>query len=314
MKYAIIVLVVLASLTLISFILAYILFRIGIVRGKEPDIRLEDKKGIPQDLAERASAGLKWMEETEHKDIEITSFDGLKLHAIFYRNPQAKGTFVSMHGYKSFPQYDFCSVAREIYSLGYSILFPDQRACRKSEGRYITFGVRESKDCAQWAAVAEKLSPGTPIVLHGVSLGSSTVLMALGEKLPDSVRCVISDCGFVSPYQQLKYVLKEYYHLPAFPLLFIADFYCRSFGGFYMKEKSAAEILGNNHLPVLFIHGGSDHFVPTECSRINFDADSGPKKLIIVEGAGHAMSYGLEPERIINEITVFLNKYAVTEK
>ena len=65
----------------------------------------------------------------------------------------------------------------------------DQRAAGESEGKYIGFGVLESRDCCLWAQyIAKRFGPDQKIILAGLSMGASTVLMATAhhEKEADS--------------------------------------------------------------------------------------------------------------------------------
>ena len=62
------------------------------------------------------------------------------------------------------------------------------------------------------------------------------------------------------------------------------------------NEYSTLAALEKNRVPVLFIHGADDHFVPVEMTYENYKACTAPKRLLVVPGADHGMSYLLEPE------------------
>ena len=56
------------------------------------------------------------------------------------------------------------------------------------------------------------------------------------------------------------------------------------------------EALRNSKIPVLLIHGTDDHFVPVEMTYRNYCACASPKRLLIVPGADHGMSYLVDSE------------------
>lgn len=62
-------------------------------------------------------------------------------------------------------------------------------------------------------------------------------------------------------------------------------------------------------IPVLFIHGGDDRFVPCDMGRENYaHCRSAGKELLIVPGAGHGMSYMVDKTAYLTAVSTFLNK------
>ena len=191
----------------------------------------------------------------------------------------------------------------------------DERAHGESEGTYITFGVRERHDVATWAAYAAMhFGPAHPLILDGLSMGAATVLMASELALPASVRGIIADCGFSSPYAIMKSVL--HWRCPwlvSGPLLALTGVFTRLFGGFGLREVSATEAVAHTKLPILFIHGTGDPFVPCSMSQAAYDACTGEKRLILVEGAGHGQSYLVDRPRVQAAVREFLTDYVLQE-
>ena len=60
-------------------------------------------------------------------------------------------------------------------------------------------------------------------------------------------------------------------------------------------EYSTLDAMQSNRVPVLFIHGTDDKFVPLQMTFENYEACDAPKKLFIVPGAGHGMGYYVDP-------------------
>ena len=84
------------------------------------------------------------------------------------------------------------------------------------------------------------------------------------------------------------------------------------FGGFDVEEASALEAMEHCKVPVLFVHGDADYFVPCEMSRRCYEACISPqKKLVLVKGAAHAISYCVDGELYEKELTEFIEKILI---
>lgn len=243
-----------------------------------------------------------------YEDVFITSFDGLRLHAKFYAASERKAPVqIMFHGYKSSAERDFCGGLREGIDGGFNVLLVDQRAHGESEGKYLTFGVNERFDCLSWASyAAERFGNDVKIYLYGISMGASTVLMASALPLPKSVSGIVADCGYTSPKAIICSVLRDH-HVPAAPVYAVAKLGARLFCGFDLDSASASDALSRSHIPVLFIHGDDDRFVPCRMSRENFEASAAEhKKLLIVHNAGHGLSYMLDRPAYLSALHSFL--------
>lgn len=235
-----------------------------------------------------------WLVAKQPEEIYIKARDGVLLHAWYL--PSEKPTdriVIGNHGYTSCGMNDFSSHSYFFHQLGFDCLIPDHRAHGKSEGDYVGFGILDRFDCISWIRYIEKrFGKDKRILLHGTSMGASTVLMASGfPDFPDSVKGIISDCAFTSPHDIFSHILKRDYHLPEFPILNISDGICRKKAGYGFDDYSTLTAMKTEKCPILFIHGSDDKFVPTEMSRQNYAACKSPKELLIVENAGHGSSY-----------------------
>lgn len=249
--------------------------------------------------------GREYFASLPHEDMYITSFDGLKLHGYYFAVENAERTVLAVHGFRGSPQGDFGCILSFYLANGCNVLAIDQRAHGQSEGKHLTFGIKERFDCRDWAEFLAKRDDGLPIYLDGLSMGCATVLMTAGFTLPDRVKGIIADCGYTSPIEEFRHVLKQNYNLPQFPFVPIVWLYCRLLADFDINGYSTLDAMKTNKVPILFIHGGSDTFVPTRFGRQNYEACVAPKKLIIVESAVHALSYLTETQRCQNELKQF---------
>lgn len=301
--------IVLAALAIVYFALCAALAYGALrrVNVKEPDPagmrRLEGH-------AELIRGGVKWLLEREPEEVELKSFDGLRLRALYLPAENARCTAILMHGYRSDFLWDFAGAYELLHDSGCNLLVPWQRAHGKSEGKIICMGVKERRDCADWARYVERRNGSElPIVLEGMSMGSATVLMATGLPLPENVRGVVADCGYSSVYREFAHVLHRRMHLPTHPVIDTCSLFCRLFFGFGYRDVTTTEALKSSKLPLLLFHGEADNFVPAYFSRENYEASAAADKtLVLVPGAAHGCSFLVEPERCKKEILAFLDR------
>lgn len=252
-----------------------------------------------------------WVESKNPQTWRLRSHDGLQLVAAYIPAPKPTGkTVVLAHGYTSQGRHmgRFARFYHE--QLGFNVLLPDARGHGQSEGDYIGFGWHDRLDYLLWIGeIIAKVGDDAQIVLHGLSMGAATVLMVSGEELPPQVKAVIADCGYTSVYAQLAYQLKRMFRLPTFPLLETTSLVTKLKAGYTFQEASALEQVKKSRVPVLFIHGSSDRFVPTEMVWQLYNACLGEKEILVVEGAGHGTSYETAPQDYEDKVQSFLARY-----
>lgn len=282
-----------AAIVLLILFSGVYMFVVACRRGKEFSwLDREEMQKTPfADHADNILAADAWLREHTAEDIYIKSHDGLQLHALWVQADNPKGTVLLAHGYRSCYLLDFSLVLNVYHQIGFNLLIPDQRSHGKSEGKYITFGVKESKDMLRWLSFHNERFGNLPILLSGMSMGASTVLFMANEELPENVRGIIADCGFTSPKAILQHVFKKTVHFPAGPIIWVTDLLARIFAGFKLQEKDSRKTLADSRVPVLMIHGMEDKFVPCHMTRQGYDACTSEKQLLLVAGAGHGVSF-----------------------
>ncbi len=249
-----------------------------------------------------------WVRETRKlpkKEFTITSFDGLRLHGTYYEYAPGATVELMFHGYRGTAERDMSGGVQRCFKLGRSALIVEQRCSGRSEGKVITFGIRERKDCLSWIAfMREHFGAEVRIILTGISMGAATVMMAAGEELPENVIGVLADCGYSSPKAILKKVIRQM-RIPVGLGYFFVRLGAKLFGGFDPEEASPVDAMKKCKVPVIFFHGEEDALVPCEMSRECFEACVSKKRLVTVPGAGHGLSYPVEPERYLREAREF---------
>lgn len=242
--------------------------------------------------------------------IEIYSYDGEKLVGHWCECQNAERVIIAMHGWRSSWWRDFGMIADFWRARKCSVLYAEQRGQNGSGGRYMGFGLTERFDCPQWVDwVVQRCGAKLPIYLTGVSMGATTVLMAAGLELPDSVKGIIADCGFTSPEEIWRHVARHNLHLPYGIRRAAANGICKRKIHMAANAYSTVKAMESNRIPVLLIHGADDHFVPVEMTYQNYAACAGPKRLLIVPGADHGMSYLMDGEGYRSTMEEFWNSY-----
>lgn len=250
----------------------------------------------------------RWAEEVRAMDCKeffITSFDGLRLRARYYEFQPDTPIELMFHGYRGSAERDLAGGVRRAFAVGHSVMLIDQRTSGKSEGKVISFGINESKDCLGWVDLAIKeFGPEVRIILTGISMGAATVLTAAGEDLPKNVVGVLADCGYSSAKEIIQKTIRDM-KLPVGLLYPFVKIAAQWFGKFDLEETSPAEAVKKCTVPVIFFHGDADDYVPSEMSRINYEACNSKKELIMIEGAGHGLAYPVAPEQYVNAMKKF---------
>ncbi|HIZ33607.1 MAG TPA: alpha/beta hydrolase [Candidatus Bacteroides merdigallinarum] len=245
------------------------------------------------------------------QDTLIRSERGERLHALYVRAAQPTGkTAVIVHGYTD-------NAVRMLpigylYSrqLGCNILLPDLHAHGESEGEAVRMGWLDRLDVLRWMDTANELfGDSTRMVVHGISMGAATTMMVSGETLPAYVKCFVEDCGYTSVWDEFSGELKNQFGLPTFPLLDVTSWLCGLRYNWTFREASALEQVKKCTLPMFFIHGDKDDFVPTWMVHPLYEAKPAPKELWLVPGAAHAVSYKENKVEYTRRVRDFTGKY-----
>lgn len=252
-----------------------------------------------------------WHDEQEFEELEMEARDGIKLKGYFLEAKQPTNKLVIFaHGYLGRAR-DMSLFGQYYYEeLGYNMFSADLRGHGESEGDYIGFGWHDRLDYLDWIdLLIEKLGPDTEIVLHGVSMGAATVLMASGEELPEQVKAIVADSPYSDVYHLFSYQLDRMFHLPDVPFLPTLSLITNLRAGYTLDEASALEQVKKAKVPILYIHGDNDTFVPTAMTKEMYKQTNSEAEILIVPGASHGESIVLERDAYLDKLNSFLDKY-----
>lgn len=277
--------------------------------GPKSAAKNKEKLMSSGDMSETVAAimdAAQLLEATEHEQVEITAQDGIRLIGHWYCPENPKRVIVAMHGWRSNWSQDFGMIAPFWLNNDCAVLFAEQRGQGNSGGDYMGFGLLERYDCFDWIGLVNERTNGRlPIYLGGVSMGATTILMTAGFELPENVKGIVADCAFTSPHAIWKHVVENNFHLPYGLYSRAAKDICEKRIQVSSDSYSTTEALANCKVPVLFIHGTDDNFVPVEMTYKNYKACASDKRLFIVPGAEHGMSYLVDKQGYENTVKEF---------
>ncbi|QGG55760.1 alpha/beta hydrolase [Paenibacillus sp. B01] len=289
-------------------------YRMAIHRS--PKTYLEGDPDLPQLPEPKAGEGSAadhqaWLRGRAPEEAELLSPDGLKLRAYWLPAPGGSArTAILAHGYSGEAKQMAGFARFYAEQLGWNVLLPDARGHGRSGGGYIGFGWPERKDYLGWIDWAlARTGSDAEIVLHGISMGGATVCMTAGEALPPQVKAIVADCPYTSVKDELTFQLKRMYKLPPFPFLPLTSALTKLLAGYSFGEASALEQVRRAGVPMLFIHGGADTFVPTWMGVKLHEACPQPKELLVVPGAEHGAARQKAPEQYDAAVRAFLERW-----
>ena len=291
----------------------YIGFRLSLVRRDEEVKELQEPDPNVAKRTAMREAGKQWLFSHSPEEVELRARDGLTLRG--YYIPAAKPSkrmVVFAHGYRCNGPDEFGAFL-EFYhdEMNCHILLPDQRGHGRSDGKYIGFAALEWRDILDWADMfVRRIGADTEVVLHGVSMGGATVMNCNANNPPEYVKCVVEDCGYTNGYEMIRLAASRDLNLNIPPLFWGLRFWYRVLlGRSLKKDADPCGRIGDFKCPTLFVHGAVDGFVPTEMGLRCHEAARVPKELLLIEGAGHAMSYFIGKEEYEARLKAFLEQW-----
>lgn len=253
-----------------------------------------------------------WVNDQPYEEMKLTSRDGLELQGYFLEAKKPSNKLVILtHGYLGHAKQ--MGLYGQFYyeQLGYNIFMPNARGHGRSGGDYYGFGWPDRLDLIDWTKLlVQKLGQDTEVVYHGLSMGAATVLMASGEEeLPAQVEAIVADSPYASVYELFSYQMDRMFHLPAFPLLDNMSILTQAKAGYSLKEADALSEVKRTDVPILYIHGNADTFVPTEMTKMLFNATKSEKDLLLVDGANHGEAFVKDEAAYKQKLVEFLGRH-----
>lgn len=302
------IIIVVCSLLFIIFSFSYACYLIVFKSRREKN---EEKYPTPDGkeydpYREEMVEWIKKVDKIPYKEVEITSYDGLKLKGKYFEYSKDAPIEILVHGYRGTARRDLSAGVTRSFEVGHSALLVDQRGSGESEGKELTFGIKEKRDVIKWIDfVINEIDKDAKIILTGMSMGAATVLMCAGMELPKNVIGILADCGYSTNKKIISKVMKDLKISPKliYPIVKLG---ARLYGGFDLDSDSPYEAVKRASVPIIFYHGSGDNFVPCSMSEENYNACASEKKrFVIIDGAVHGTSYPKDKEGYIKELKEF---------
>ena len=249
----------------------------------------------------------KYFENIKIEDVEIKSEEGFKLKGHLIEPYKENNKYIILvHGYSAHYSLHFPFVPL-FTKKGFNVLLVEERAHGASEGKFATYGYKESKDLDLWIEYLEKRHT-EPLVLglHGQSMGAATSLICGARN--KKVKFIIEDCGYSSAKDQLRY---EYSRKKIASFTLTYWFFClkvRLRCKFNFNDANPLKEILKSKTPIFFIHGANDVKVPYEMCLTMYEKRKNNKdKLLIVPNAVHLTAYKEAKEKYSKEVYEFID-------
>ncbi len=302
-----IVLIVVIFLVASHFVAIYIIFlrfykRISL---KKID-QVFDKNPKYQDYKDIVYPAKEKLLNLEHKEIDIKSLDGLRLHGYYYDLTRKKAV-IFFHGAHSDPFIIFGIQALYLLEHGYNVLIVDLRAHNKSEGRFLSYGKHESIDVKSWIKYAKEELKLEEISIYGASMGGAAIALASPQLDTDFVKNMVIDCSYTSTAKLVDHLIASQ-HIPSFIFLGGVKFLAKHLVKAGFNEFYTPDYLKNNKVPTLFVQGSADTIATNEFLMDNYNDCASYKALLVIEGAEHTMAFAKGGEEALQSLYKFLEK------
>lgn len=271
-------------------------------------------------MADICEKNRRWLEDYGYERYSIQNNKGQKLIGYLLKPEKESDVYVfGCHGYRSNGKDEFNAFAQYYLKKGYNVFVVDHPAAGESEGRYIGFGIYEYESALQWLDyLNETFGSDKQIILHGVSMGSATVMLLSGsDRLPKNVKFIVSDCGYTSAMDEFNSQL-DAVGVPKAVTKFIlggANKINIRKAGYDFNDISPLEAVKKATVPMLFVHGANDGFVPAYMANMVYEACASEyKDLLFIEGADHAQSYIKGTEAYEKKLEEFEEKFITAKE
>ena len=279
------------------------------------DATLHPQYKVLNEKMETAAEGVAKDAKASKETIQISSFDGAKLAAWFFRPPNANGgTVILLHG-SGDNRAGMLGFVPMLLRHQYNVLAPDSRAHGQSGGDLATFGIKESQDLNRWVDwLSKQANPGCVYGL-GESMGAAILL----EALPNEPRfcAAVAESPF-SSFREVAYDrLGQRFGSGAWmgrtlfqPLISEAFLDSRLHYHINLEKASPAKAVAMTRTPILLIHGTEDFNIPLRHCQAIFKNHSGVMELWQAPGAGHTGAFGQEPGQFESRVIGWFARYS----
>lgn len=245
-----------------------------------------------------------WRDRAEA--VVLQTEDGLRLHGTYVPLPDAHGTAILLHRYQA--GRDFMWSRADWYlRQGFSVLLYDARATGESEGHRISLGYHETKDLQAALAWVRGRDP-SPLVLHGVSQGGATIVLA-ADMLGEDVAAVIIESTYDTLINAGDRRFRLRLGVPGWLAGFVYRLAMERLLGINLADAAPIAMVDQLNAPLLVLAGTADVHTWAEDTDRLFAAAREPKVLGWFEGAAHVDLHAFDPDHFEALLSAFIQRY-----
>ena len=248
------------------------------------------------------------------EDFDIKSKYGYNLKAMYipkqvdvnFKDNKERVVILS-HGWTS-NRFAMLSYAKIYLKLGFHIFVYDHRNHLHSDKRVTTMGDKEADDLQTVIEVVkQRLGANIVIGTHGESMGAATVMIHAGRY--HSVDFVVEDCGYNTLKELLTYQCGVYKKIPTFPSMLFSEILFKILTKTSFKDVNCEfEVSTCDDIPICFMHGDNDDFVPTYMAYKLYDNKPGFKRIYLYKDSKHAYSQLDHKDKYEKDVILFLKE------
>jgi len=194
------------------------------------------------------------------KYLKLTTDDGVRITAVYLKNPKANYTLLYSHG-NAEDIGELQPVFEDLYEMGFSVLAYDYHGYGTSEGFPTENNAYQDIHAAFQFLIQDAQIPASKIIVYGRSVGSGpSVELAAKQK----VAGLILESPFLSAFRTVT-------GIAIFP---------------FDKFENLKRI-HQIHCPILVMHGKLDRVIPFHHGKKLFRMANEPKRFVAFDKAGH---------------------------
>lgn len=288
-----------------------LMYRQNIPKGLASRLQEALDKNDYSALHDKCVENMEWVDKQNIENIDLVNDRGQVLKGYLLMSDKESKTFaVFAHGYRADHRGDPANFYKYYYDKGINFFACDHTCSGDSEGDWVGFDYFESQDMFKWLNyLIDRFGEDIKIILHGVSMGGATVCK-MAENVPEQVKFIVADCPYTSAVDEFTSVANGAGIKKTAPLFIGAiNVLNKTLAGYDLKETDVRESVKNSKVPMLFVHGKKDDFVPTYMGVELYDLCANKKDLLLVDDAIHAESVVINPDGYYSKLDEYIDKY-----